>query len=59
MNETENTEWNTTGETLIKKEPPDFLLTTEKKIVGIYGLQNKLKLNKWYIGQSNNIQKRF
>jgi group I intron endonuclease len=28
-------------------------------MIGIYGLQNKLKPEKWYIGQSRNIKKRW
>lgn len=28
-------------------------------IIGIYGLQNKLKPDKWYVGQSRNIKKRW
>lgn len=33
--------------------------TTPKKLVGIYGLQNKLKPEKWYIGQSTDIHNRW
>jgi group I intron endonuclease len=28
-------------------------------MIGIYGLQNKLKPEKWYVGQSRNIKKRW
>lgn len=51
MNATENTEWNTTGETLIKNVPPELPPTIVK---GIYGLRCKTT-DKWYIGQSINI----
>jgi len=31
----------------------------KKKLVGIYGLQNKVKPEKWYVGQSNDITYRW
>jgi len=33
--------------------------TTPKRLSGIYGLQNKLKPDKWYVGQSIDIQNRW
>jgi group I intron endonuclease len=55
MNATENTECGVIGSTQTKNEPQ-----AEKHIAvsGIYGLRNKLT-NKWYIGQSINIYRRW
>lgn len=58
MNATEYTECEATGKTLIKSEPPVSQDTTPKKIVGIYGLRNKIN-GKWYIGQSTDILQRW
>lgn len=58
MNATEHTECEATGKTLIKSEPPVSQDITPKKIVGIYGLRNKVN-DKWYIGQSIDIHHRW
>ena len=53
MNEDLNQECAVTGNTLKKNETPLSSATT--KLVGIYGLQNKLKPDKWYVGFSSDI----
>ena len=52
MNESSNQECAAIGNTLTKNEPLLSNDTTPKKLVGIYGLQNKLKPEKWNVGQS-------
>lgn len=48
-----------TGKTSNGNEQTASNDTTNGKIVGIYGLQNKLKPEKWYVGQSNDIADRW
>jgi group I intron endonuclease len=57
MNDNSNGEWKATGETQTNSEQPLENDTTKRKIVGIYGLRNKIT-NKWYVGQSVDIIKR-
>lgn len=54
MSEIANTEWNTIGETPSENEKNHLPDTTPKKIVGIYGLRNKIN-GKWYVGQSVDV----
>lgn len=58
MSEIANTGWNTIGETPSKNEKNHLPDTTPKKIVGIYGLRNRVN-GKWYIGQSVDIVDRW
>jgi group I intron endonuclease len=59
VNETTNGEWNTTNVTSTKSEEKPESVITKRKIVGIYGLRNKIT-SKWYIGQSRrSIEKRW
>lgn len=58
-NENLNNACEATGSTSIKSEYPPSVDTMIKKVVGIYGLQNKLKLSKWNIGQSLDVNRRF
>lgn len=58
MSEIANTEWNTIGETSNESEKSHLPDTTPRKIVGIYGLRNKIN-NKWYVGQSVDIRSRW
>lgn len=58
MNRTESAECEVIGKTQTKNEHQALNDTTQKKIVGIYGLRNKIT-GKWYIGQSINIIERF
>jgi group I intron endonuclease len=50
MSEIANTEWNTIGETPNESEKNLLPDTTPKKLIGIYGLRNKIN-GKWYVGQ--------
>jgi len=56
MNSIENIECDPTGSILIKNEPEQENGTT--KISGIYKIINKIN-NKYYVGSSKNISKRF
>jgi group I intron endonuclease len=58
MNSTEFTECEVTGKMSTEKEKMLVTDTMSKKI-GIYGLQNKLKPHKWYIGLSVDIHDRW
>ncbi len=55
MNATENIACEVTGSMLTEKEP---LAEKPTVVSGIYGLRNKLT-NKWYVGQSRNIHRRW
>jgi group I intron endonuclease len=57
MDENFNQECAVTGKMPIKNEQEVYDVTTP--LVGIYGLQNKLKPDKWYIGQSLDIYNRW
>ena len=57
MNEDYKPECEAIGNTPIKNEAPPSSDTT--KLVGIYGLQNKLKPDKWNVGQSWDVYKRW
>lgn len=54
MNETENTVCPIIGETPNVNESVVCNVTTTEKLVGIYGLRNKIN-GKWYVGQSIDI----
>lgn len=58
MNKTEHEECEVIGKMPTKNESQALNDITQKKIVGIYGLRNKVN-NKWYIGQSWNIYDRW
>jgi group I intron endonuclease len=58
MNKIEHAECEVIGKTLIRSENQASKDITPKKIVGIYGLRNKIN-NKWYIGQSYDIESRW
>lgn len=58
MNRTESAECEVIGKMQTKNEHQVLNDTTQKKIVGIYGLRNKIT-GKWYIGQSIDVVKRF
>jgi group I intron endonuclease len=58
MSKTEHEECEVIGKTPTKNENQALSNITQKKIVGIYGLKNKIT-GKWYIGQSTNILRRF
>lgn len=58
MNEIENTVCAATGSMLSQNGPPASDVTTPAKIVGIYGLRNKIN-GKWYVGQSIDIYDRW
>lgn len=58
-NKQECEECEATGKISIKNVEQPSTDTTGKKIVGIYGLQNKLDPNKWYVGQSVDILSRW
>jgi group I intron endonuclease len=59
VNDTTNKECEATGDTLTKNEPTVSTDTTPRKVVGIYGLQNKIKPDKWNVGQSWDIYSRW
>lgn len=61
MNDTTNNGCGAIGETSNENVPTVSNDTTDgkKKLVGIYGLQNKVKPEKWYVGQSNDIEDRW
>lgn len=59
MNDDCNQECEAIGNTEIKNEQPLSHDTTSKKICGIYGLRNKLKPEKWNVGQSWDITERW
>lgn len=59
MNEIDSTECVVIGNIEAEKSLPLSSDITPKKIVGIYGLQNKLKPEKWYVGQSIDIYDRW
>ena len=58
MNSHEFVECEATGNTQQKSEPQALPDTTRRKISGIYGLRCRAT-NKWYVGQSTNILKRW
>lgn len=58
MNRTESAECEVIGKMQTKNEHQALNDTTQKRIVGIYGLRNKVT-GKWYIGQSWNIYDRW
>ncbi len=58
MNNLESAECEAIGSGPTKNEPPALPDTTPTKLVGIYGLRNKVN-GKWYIGQSIDIHQRW
>jgi group I intron endonuclease len=59
MNKTESEECEAIGSMPTQSEQRILPDITSTKKVGIYGLQNKLKPDKWYVGQSRDISRRW
>lgn len=61
MNDTTNNECEAIGKTPKENVPVVSIDTTDgkKKLIGIYGLQNKIKPEKWYVGQSVDVDYRW
>lgn len=59
MNDTTSNECKAIGNTSNEKISQASNDTAARKIIGIYGLQNKLKPDKWYVGHSTDIYNRW